>query len=292
MTVVASSQNCLYVRCRAYLHVGLALFRACRYPDGDRSRLAYRFVYSQARCASLDGRSPMKRLISLAITVAGLGVFAAADVPTTAANQALVPSVLTCAGKTTVRPSSYVLACADANTYFTSVHWTTWTARSATGTATLVQNNCTPTCAAGKFLKYPAKLTLSAPQSTKLGVLFSIINYSYTVSAATTLPLTTLSSVAGPRLGSKCSTDPALAAEYVIPPPPFKVRAISVQRMAIPPSEPKGNGPNFKRLYKVSFYVTNGNAVLPEGHRYTQFAYVARATTRALWCYLKGGSGP
>ena len=235
----------------------------------------------------------MKRIMSLAvITVAALSVLASADVPVSSANKAPVPSVLTCAGKTTIKPSSYVLACADANTYFNSIDWTSWTAHSAAGTATFVQNNCTPTCAAGKFLKYPGKLTLSAPKSTKLGVLFSRINYSYTVSASTDLPLTTLSSVAAAGLRPKCSSDPAVAAEYVIPPQPFKVRAVTVRRMAMPPSEPKGNGPNFKRLYKVSFYVTNGNAVLPKGHRYTQFAYVARASTGTSWCYLKGGSGP
>jgi hypothetical protein len=88
-----------------------------------------------------------------------------------------------------------VLACADANTYFNSVHWTSWTSRSAEATATLVQNNCAPTCAAGKFVKYPATLTLSQPKSTGLGLLFSVIHYSYTVSESTTLPLTTLSSV-------------------------------------------------------------------------------------------------
>jgi len=103
-----------------------------------------------------------------------------------------IPFVLTCGGKTVIKPSSYVLACADANTYFNSVHWTSWASNSATATATFVENNCAPTCAEGKFLKYPAKLVLSQPRSTKLGLLFSVVKYSYTVSASTTLPLTRL----------------------------------------------------------------------------------------------------
>ncbi len=106
-----------------------------------------------------------------------------------------IPSVLTCSGKTVVEPSSYVLACADANTYFNSAHWTSWGSKSATATATFVENNCAPTCAGGKFLKYPAKLALTQPKSTKLGLLFSVVHYSYTVSASTTLPLTKLSAL-------------------------------------------------------------------------------------------------
>ena len=62
--------------------------------------------------------------------------------------------------------------------------------------------------------------------------------------------------------------------------------------MTMPASEPKGRGQNFKRLYRVSFYVVDGNAVLAAGHRYTQFAYVGRKSTRTAWCFLKGGSGP
>ena len=103
------------------------------------------------------------------------------------------PSVLTCAGTAIVRPTSYVLACADANTYFKAIKWTTWGATSATATATFVQNNCEPTCVAGRFEDYPATLKLSKPKSTKLGLLFSAISYTYKVSESTTLPLTKLS---------------------------------------------------------------------------------------------------
>ncbi len=225
-----------------------------------------------------------------AVVVTTIGIATVAPVPTSHAGKRAVPSVLTCAGKTVVKPTNYVLACADAGTYFNSVHWTSWTKSLATATATFVQNNCTPTCAAGTFAKHPAKLTLSQPRATKLGVLFSNIHYSYTVSASTSLPLTTLAPAAAAR--PRCSKDPKIAAEYVIPPLPFQVRAIGVQRIAMPASEPKGNGPNFKRLYQVSFYVVRGNAVLPAGHRYTQFAYISRASFRAQWCFLKGGSGP
>jgi hypothetical protein len=91
---------------------------------------------------------------------------------------------------------------------------------------------------------------------------------------------------------ARCSALPQVAARYIVPPAPFVARIISVKRQALPAFEPAGSGPNFKRLYRVTFYAVKGNAVLPSGHRYAQFAYVTRKTTNARWCFLKGGSGP
>ncbi|MGZ4392770.1 MAG: hypothetical protein ACXVRK_11730 [Gaiellaceae bacterium] len=90
----------------------------------------------------------------------------------------------------------------------------------------------------------------------------------------------------------RCSTDPQMAARYIIPPPPFVARIIVVKRQTIPAGEPSDGGPNHMRLYRVTFEAVKGNAVLPSGHRYTQYAYVVRKTTTAPWCFLKGGSGP
>jgi hypothetical protein len=97
---------------------------------------------------------------------------------------------------------------------------------------------------------------------------------------------------AQPSARSRCSTLPQIAARYIVPPAPFVARIISVKRQPLPSFEPAGGGPNVKRLYRVTFYAVKGNAVLPSGHRYDQFAYVARTTTSAPWCFLKGGSGP
>lgn len=91
---------------------------------------------------------------------------------------------------------------------------------------------------------------------------------------------------------ARCSTDPQVAARYVVPPPPFVARIISVERQPLPSGEPTGGGSNFKRLYAVTFFAVKGNAVLPGGHRFTQFAYVGRTSAGARWCFLKGGSGP
>lgn len=138
----------------------------------------------------------MRFWVPTAAVVAALGSLGIASVaPVSATSAAPLPSVLTCAGKVVVKPASYVLSCADANTYFTSIHWTSWTSSSATAAATFVQNTCAPNCAGGKFIRYPATLTLAQPKKTKLGLLFARVRYSYTVSAASTLPLTKLSSV-------------------------------------------------------------------------------------------------
>jgi hypothetical protein len=91
---------------------------------------------------------------------------------------------------------------------------------------------------------------------------------------------------------ARCSPNPQVAARYIVPPAPFLARIVFVKRQPLPPSETAGGGQNFKRLYAVTFDAVKGNAVLPSGHRYTQFAYVARKTTSADWCFLKGGSGP
>lgn len=90
----------------------------------------------------------------------------------------------------------------------------------------------------------------------------------------------------------RCSLRPEVAARRVVPPPPFVARIVSVERVPLPSSEPAGRGPSFKRLYRVRFDAVKGNAVLPTGHRYTQFAYVVRKTIGGRWCFLAGGSGP
>ena len=127
---------------------------------------------------------------------------ATAIVPITAAGAARpratsTPSVLTCAGKAVQRPTTYVLACGDGNAEFISLHWTSWTATKASATGIFRENTCTPTCVAGKFVNRPATVSLSAVKSTHLGLLFSAVNYTYQVSASSTLPLTAIGQAGG-----------------------------------------------------------------------------------------------
>jgi hypothetical protein len=61
-----------------------------------------------------------------------------------------------------LRPTQFVLACADANTFFDHITWTSWGGKIATGRGTLVANTCTPDCAAGKYVSEPAAIALGA----------------------------------------------------------------------------------------------------------------------------------
>jgi hypothetical protein len=57
-----------------------------------------------------------------------------------------------------------VLTCADDNSYLTGLSWSRWTAGSALGQGTWHINNCTPDCAHGHFLTYPADVTFWRPR--------------------------------------------------------------------------------------------------------------------------------
>lgn len=63
--------------------------------------------------------------------------------------------VLNCLGQAQVRPSSFILACADANDYLTELSWTSWGPYLASAVGTQEENDCIPYCAAGHFHAYP-----------------------------------------------------------------------------------------------------------------------------------------
>src|SRR5487761_1964381 len=62
--------------------------------------------------------------------------------------------IMSCAKAVVVKPSSFVISCGDGNNYLQKIKWSKWTLTSALGTATYTENNCTPYCAAGKFINY------------------------------------------------------------------------------------------------------------------------------------------
>ena len=73
--------------------------------------------------------------------------------------------VVDCSGQRQTRPSSFILTCADANDALTVLHWVSWAASQAFGTGTETVNTCTPDCADGKLVSYPALITLWRPES-------------------------------------------------------------------------------------------------------------------------------
>jgi hypothetical protein len=105
--------------------------------------------------------------------VLGVTVASAKAAPTT--------HLMTCSHTLTTKPSNYVVSCADANSGWSGVTWSSWTTATAVGKGTYYQNDCTPNCAAGRVIKYPATIHLNKVVSTSTnGKLFSeaIVHYS------------------------------------------------------------------------------------------------------------------
>jgi hypothetical protein len=97
-----------------------------------------------------------------------------------------------------------------------------------------------------------------------------------------------------PFMNRPCATDSRVVATAIVPPAPFKARVISVRQMSLPQtSSVRASFHHPLRLYRVTFRALRGNAVLPSGHTYAQFAYVGQPVPPAgRWCFLSGGSGP
>jgi hypothetical protein len=65
-----------------------------------------------------------------------------------------------CDGRGQVRPAGFDnFGCMPSQELLTGLHWTSWRS-AAFGHGTLKVNDCTPTCAQGKFIKYPVLTVL------------------------------------------------------------------------------------------------------------------------------------
>jgi hypothetical protein len=76
-------------------------------------------------------------------------------------------------------PSAIVLTCADHGVQLQELHWTIWTATGATATGVVLYNDCTPSCASGRFHTIPGThVELSAPVRGATGeFVWSRINF-------------------------------------------------------------------------------------------------------------------
>jgi hypothetical protein len=79
-----------------------------------------------------------------------------------------------------VKPTQIVLACGDGNGVAQNLTWTRWDSQGALGSGDLNQNDCTPDCAEGHFVQYPATFRLSEQVTaagrtyfTRVGITFS-----------------------------------------------------------------------------------------------------------------------
>jgi hypothetical protein len=108
-------------------------------------------------------RSKIGAIAAAALVAGSLGLALGLTLPANAATANTTSStyvVVNCALKPVVRPSAYVISCADDGMGLQGVHWTSWTSHLASAYATFYENTCTPDCAAGKIIDYPALVTL------------------------------------------------------------------------------------------------------------------------------------
>jgi hypothetical protein len=80
------------------------------------------------------------------------------------------PLKITNCFKASERPRLLTLTCGDANAALSDLRWSSFGGTSAKATGTFEMNNCTPNCAAGKFLKYPVSVQASGPRTCKAGL--------------------------------------------------------------------------------------------------------------------------
>ena len=100
-------------------------------------------------------------LVAAGLTITGLTLSGPAQAAPAHLAAPATPVVFDCPGQhALVKPKTFVLACADGNSLFDQLTWTTWTSGLASAKGTLVQNDCVPYCAAGHFHPYPALVVL------------------------------------------------------------------------------------------------------------------------------------
>jgi hypothetical protein len=75
------------------------------------------------------------------------------------ASAASPPVVVIACGKSMVRPAVYDIGCMPSNEFIGGLSWASWRSV-AFGSGALKVNNCTPTCAMGKFVRYPVLVVL------------------------------------------------------------------------------------------------------------------------------------
>ena len=113
----------------------------------------------------------MKRAAALIAVLLAVVVTGCASAPARATGTALIQPaspaktvVVNCQFKTQTRPSWFILTCADAGDSLTSLHWVSWGSGAAFATGIERINDCTPDCAAGKFINYPVLVNLWRPE--------------------------------------------------------------------------------------------------------------------------------
>lgn len=78
-------------------------------------------------------------------------------------------SIYNCVDEYEIQPSNLIITCADANMGLENVIWTSWNNVEASGKGIFYENNCSPDCASGRFIRQEAEIQLSSIQRDKTG---------------------------------------------------------------------------------------------------------------------------
>jgi hypothetical protein len=104
----------------------------------------------------------------LAVLVVLAGVFTIISYDESTASGSSVKILLPCKPlDLSVKPSTFVVSCADANSEFTDLRWTDWGSETAYATGVARWNDCTPTCVDGHWRSEPATLWAWAPRDDR-----------------------------------------------------------------------------------------------------------------------------
>jgi hypothetical protein len=106
--------------------------------------------------------------ILLAVLVVLAAVFTLISYRQSTASGSSVKLLLPCKQSSySVKPSTFIVSCADANSEFTDLHWTDWGSETAYATGIARWNDCTPTCVAGHWRSQPATLWAWDPRNDR-----------------------------------------------------------------------------------------------------------------------------
>jgi len=125
---------------------------------------------------------------SAATAIAGLAVAAGASAALAATPKFPAFSGPPSKGNPAVKPTEIVYS-GDGSQFFAGIksskkvgklHWTVWNGTKGVGTGDQWIDNCSPSCAAGKFSKYPVTLKAYQPKKESKFVIFTRLKVTYT----------------------------------------------------------------------------------------------------------------
>ena len=115
---------------------------------------------TRARSYLAAGLAVAASAVTAAVLVAG----PASAKPPPPTSSPPVVLVNPCSGQGQVKPSTYDIGCMASQEFVSGLSWTSWKS-TAFGSGTLKVNNCTPSCATGKYVKFPILVVLWRAQS-------------------------------------------------------------------------------------------------------------------------------